>query len=60
MTEKFGRAYAEPETFVRPGPRGRALRLFLGGVQFTATILALSNANMFLRPEEPFSVLYSW
>ncbi len=56
MTEKVGRAYVEPETFVRPGPRGRALRLFLGGLQLTATILALFNANMFLRPEEPFSV----
>ncbi len=50
-TKTARQAYMKSGTFVRPGPRGRALRLFLGGLQLTATILALFNANMFLRPE---------
>ena len=51
MDEEVFGGYLRPGTLVRPGPRGRALRLFLGGPQLTATILALVYANMFLRPE---------
>lgn len=56
MTEEVADAYLKPGTLVRPGPRGRLLRFLVGGLQVTAIVLALLNTNMFLRPEEPFSV----
>ncbi len=51
MTAEAGSAYVKPGTLVRPGPRGRVLRLLVGGPQVSATILALLYANIFLRPE---------
>lgn len=56
MTGEVGGAYLKPGTLVRPGPRGRILRLLVGGLQVTALVFVLLNINMFLRPEEPFSV----
>ena len=48
--------YLKPGTLVGPGPRGRILRLLVGGLQVTTIVLALLHTNIFLRPEEPFSV----
>lgn len=56
MTEEAGTAYLKPGTLARPGPRGRVLRLLVGGVQVTTIVFALLDTRIFLRPEEPFSV----
>ena len=51
MTTEIGRAYVEPGKLVRPGPRGRTLRLLVGSLQVSATIFALLLADVFLRPQ---------
>ncbi len=38
MPGEVGRAYVKPGTLLRPGPRGRVLRLLIGGLQVSAAI----------------------
>ncbi|MEE9173783.1 MAG: hypothetical protein V3U30_02265 [Thermoplasmata archaeon] len=56
MTAEVGRAYVKPGTLVRPGPWGRVGRLVIGGLQVSATTLALLYANIFLQPEKAFQI----
>ena len=51
MAAEVGRAYVKPGTLLRPGPSGRVGRLLIGGLQVSATILALLYASIFLRPQ---------